>query len=96
MHRFMIAALAATCLVFGWIVGGGYEVEAQAPAPRVPETNLGRFQIVSDGANIGIWLVDTVNGETWKYDCPPESRGEKNFGITTCTEDSKWLYVPTL
>ena len=85
MDRKWIVALAAMCLVVGWLAGGG-SVEAQSvetqtePCPDVPE--IGRFEFREFNGGI---LVDTATGDTWEIDCDGETG---SFG--SCDGDRYW------
>ena len=86
MHRTMIAAFSALCLLAGWMAGSGLgEVETQGYS-----TTVGRYRMITER---GMWLLATATGDTWTYRCSPGAEGECSAytGLTKCLESYEWV-----
>ena len=67
-------------------------VEAQSDPAVQGINDIGRYQIVQVSERVDRFLVDTVTGDTWQWECPPESRQRGSLGITTCSTDKAWIF----
>ena len=49
--------------------------------------DVGRFQLITED---GHWLLDTLTGNTWQWDCPP---GQARSGqiVQLCNVDYEWI-----